>query len=158
LAGGRGGTVVNPRLTRVVLALLAASAAVIGVWAAFAPRSFYDDFPGGGHMWVAVDGPYNEHLVRDVGELNLALAVVTVFALVLLLRPLVLATAWAWLVYSGPHLVYHARHLAPFDGSDAVSVIVSLALAVLGPLLLLIPSRPIAAVRTSEEQPTVLRG
>ena len=35
---------------------------------------FYDDFPGLGRSWVAADGPYNEHLVRDVGALNLALA------------------------------------------------------------------------------------
>ena len=37
------------------------------------PAAFYDDFPGLGRMWVAPDGPYNQHLVRDVGELNLAL-------------------------------------------------------------------------------------
>ena len=33
---------------RIGLAVLAVPALVIGVWAAFAPRSFYDDFPGGG--------------------------------------------------------------------------------------------------------------
>ena len=43
-----------------------------------APKSFYEDFPGAGRVWVAVDGPYNEHLVRDVGSLNLALAFVAV--------------------------------------------------------------------------------
>ena len=32
-------------------------------------------------MWVAVDGPFNEHLVRDVGALNLALAFVAAMAL-----------------------------------------------------------------------------
>src|SRR3954471_13364403 len=58
---------------RVVLALLAFTSAGIGVWAAFAPRAFYDKFPGLGQVWVAVDGPYNEHLVRDFGALNLAL-------------------------------------------------------------------------------------
>src|SRR3954447_17815194 len=107
--------------TRIVLALLAFSSGVVGVWATFAPRSFYDEFPGGGRTWVSLDGPYNEHLVRDVGELNLALTVVTVFALVVLSRTLVLAAAIGWLVYSVPHLVYHLRHLDPFSGGDVVS-------------------------------------
>jgi hypothetical protein len=127
--------------TRVVLALLAFSSAVVGFWAALAPRSFYDKFPGGGHAWVSPDGPYNEHLVRDVGDLNLALTVVTVFAFVVLARTLVLATAIAWLVYGVPHLVYHARHLGPFSGSDTTTIPVSLALAVAGALLLLLPPR-----------------
>jgi hypothetical protein len=128
-------------LQKVVLALLAWSSAVVGVWAAFAPRSFYESFPGGGRSWVAPDGPYNEHLVRDVGELNLALTVVTVVALVLLTRTLVVTTAAAWLVYSVPHLVYHLRHLDPFDTSDATALPVSLALAVAGAVLLLLPRR-----------------
>ena len=58
-------------LRRVGLGLLAVSAAIVGFWAEFAPKSFYDDFPGGGHHWVRVDGPYNQHLVRDVGQWNL---------------------------------------------------------------------------------------
>jgi hypothetical protein len=131
----------NATATRVVLALLAFSSAVVGLWATLAPRSFYDNFPGGSRTWVAADGPYNEHLVRDVGELNLALTVVTVFALVVLARTLVLATALAWLVYSVPHLVYHLRHLDPFNGSDEVAVPVSLTLAVAGGLLLLLAPR-----------------
>jgi hypothetical protein len=40
------------------------------------------DFPGAGRSWVAPDGPFNEHLARDVGVLNLALAVVTIAAAV----------------------------------------------------------------------------
>jgi hypothetical protein len=127
--------------TRVVLALLAFSSGVVGLWAAFAPRSFYDDFPGSGHAWVAPDGPYNEHLVRDVGELNLAITLVTLVALVVLSRTLVVTVAGAWLVYSVPHFVYHLRHLDPFSGGDTVSIPVSLALAIVGPLLLLIPPR-----------------
>ena len=39
-----------------------------GLWATLSPRSFYDEFPGGGRAWVAADGPYNEHLVRDFGR------------------------------------------------------------------------------------------
>ena len=61
-------------VSRVILALLAITSVQLGLWATFAPRSFYEDFPGGGRNWVAVDGPYNEHLVRDFGALNLEAA------------------------------------------------------------------------------------
>jgi hypothetical protein len=145
----------NAVMTRVVLALLAISSGIVGLWAAFAPRSFYLHFPGGGHDWVALDGPYNEHLVRDVGALNLALTVVTLFALFALTRQLVLAAASAWLVYGVPHLVYHLRHLSPFSGSDAVEIPVSLALAVAGALLLLIPPR---GARGGVTSPETVRG
>jgi hypothetical protein len=146
---------VNALGTRVVLALLAISSGIIGLWAAFAPRSFYVNFPGDGHTWVALDGPYNEHLVRDVGALNLALTVVTLFALFALTRQLVLATACSWLVYGVPHLVYHLRHLSPFSGSDAVEIPVSLALAVAGALLLLIPPR---RAEGGVNSPEIVRG
>jgi hypothetical protein len=122
---------------RVVLAVLAFTSAGLGVWAAFAPRGFYDKFPGLGQTWVSVDGPYNEHLVRDFGALNLALAVVTVCALVTLARSTVVATALAWLVWSVPHLVYHARHLAPFDSAQSVAVLGGIAVNSLLALLLL---------------------
>jgi hypothetical protein len=110
---------------RVLLGILTVSATVVGAWAAFAPRSFYDNFPGLGQMWVAVDGPYNEHLVRDVGSLNLALAVVTLCALVTLARSTIVASALGWLAYGVPHFLYHARHLGPFDATQAVAVLTS---------------------------------
>ena len=110
---------------RVLLAVLTGSATTVGAWAAFAPRSFYDDFPGLGQIWVAVDGPYNEHLVRDVGALNLALAAVTVCALLTLSRPTILASALSWLAYGVPHVIYHARHLGVFDSAAGVAVIAS---------------------------------
>ncbi|GAA3687660.1 hypothetical protein GCM10022267_88010 [Lentzea roselyniae] len=43
-----------------------------GVWAAAFPLSFYNDSPGPGLHWVAALSPYNEHLARKVGALNLA--------------------------------------------------------------------------------------
>src|SRR5256885_3835110 len=85
-------------IRRVFLAVLAFVAVEIGLWATFAPRSWYDHFPGGGRHWVAVDGPYNEHLTRDVGALYLALAVVTIAALFTLAPLVVRVASWAWLV------------------------------------------------------------
>lgn len=133
-----------PRRLRVPLALLAAVGFWVGAWAAFAPQSFFDDFPGLGQVWVAVDGPYNEHLVRDYGALNLALGVLSLLAWRSPTRPLVTATAGAWIAYSTPHLVYHLRHLALFDGVDAVTLVAGLgALLALGSLVLLWRNSPV---------------
>jgi hypothetical protein len=112
---------------RIGLAVLAVPAAIVGFWAAFAPRSFYDDFPGIGRTWIAPDGPYNQHLVRDVGELNLALVVITVIAMVTLTPMLVRAVLAGWVVYSLPHVIYHLRNLEPFSTDDQVSIVGSLA-------------------------------
>jgi hypothetical protein len=126
---------------RVMLAGLAWSALLVGAWATFAPRSFYDSFPGGGETWVAVDGPYNQHLVGDVGALNLALVVVTVWALVTLDRRLVQVASVAWLVYSVPHLYYHSTHRDPFETGSLVAALTSLALGVVVPVVLLVMTR-----------------
>jgi hypothetical protein len=125
---------------RLGLAVLAVQGGLIGVWAGLAPRSFYDDFPGLGRTWVSVDGPYNEHLVRDVGWLNLALTVITVWAAVTLARALVLATLVAWLVADLPHLVYHAANLEGLSAGDGTAEIISLALgpAIAAALLVLV--------------------
>jgi hypothetical protein len=130
----------DPRDTvlRIGLAVLAVPALIVGVWAAFFPRSFYDDFPGLGRMWVAPDGPFNEHLVRDVGELNLALVVVTFVAAVTLVPMLVRAVLAGWLVYSVPHLVYHLRNMEPFSTADQVSIGASLALVPIVAVVLLV--------------------
>jgi hypothetical protein len=132
---------------RVALLVLVVTALLVGVWAAIAPRSFYLDFPGGSHTWVSADGPYNEHLVRDVGELNLALAVVTACALVWLTRAVTIATAVAWLAYSVPHFAYHAFNLGVVSGSDQPAELVSLAVPILlaGVVLVLATRTDVAA-------------
>ena len=70
------------RWLRAGIALLAAAFGAVGFWAQLAPQSFYDDFPGGGGTWVSALPPYNEHLVRDVGGLNLALVLLLIPRLV----------------------------------------------------------------------------
>ena len=137
-------------VSRVVLALLAATAAQLGLWATFAPRSFYEDFPGGGRNWVAIDGPYNEHLVRDFGGLNLALAFVLVVALVHMTPVLVRTAAIASLLFAVPHFVHHARHLDVFtSSSDKLVNMVLLGLAIAGPVVLLVLDS--ALVRTAPQ-------
>jgi hypothetical protein len=126
---------------RILLVALAWSAFLVGVWATFAPRSFYNSFPGGGREWVSPDGPYNHHLVTDVGELNLALFVVTLAALISVNRLLVRVTAAAWLVYGIPHFLYHATHTDPFETGDVVAALTSLSLAIVLPVILLVLAR-----------------
>jgi hypothetical protein len=116
---------------RLALAYLAISGLFVGVWASVAPRSFFSDFPGLGHMWTASDGRYNEHLVRDVGDLNLALAVVTIAACIWFSRSLAIAAALAWIVYSAPHLAYHAFNLDVVSAGDRVAEIVALAIPII---------------------------
>jgi|SRR5215216_2175496 heme A synthase len=129
----------------VALALLAGSALLVGVWAQFFPRGFYTSFPSVGGRWIAVDGPYNEHLVRDVGGLNFALAVVTIVALMHRTAVLVRTAALAWLVYSVPHFVYHSAHLDLYDDPDIVLMIVSLAMAAVLPAWLFLDADRLTA-------------
>ncbi|HEV7466077.1 MAG TPA: NAD(P)H-binding protein [Candidatus Dormibacteraeota bacterium] len=129
------------RPVRTLLGLLALSSLVVGLWAQLAPRSFYDGFPGLGRHWVSVDGPFNEHLVRDVGGLNLALFLLLATAVVTLAPVAVRAAAAAALVYAVPHLAYHLTHLDPLGTADRVANVVALTLAVVAPLVVLALAR-----------------
>jgi len=126
----------SPALARAALWLTAAGAAGVGVVAAFAPRTFYDDFPYAGH-WVDRLPPYNEHLVTDVGALYLGFALVLAWAAATLARQLVLAACWGWILFSVLHVVFHARHLERFGTGDAVEELVALSIVVALPLLAL---------------------
>ncbi len=140
---------------RIALAVLAFGAAPLAFWASLAPRQFYDSFPGGGRSWIAVDGPYNEHLVRDVGALSLALLVVTVFAFVTLSVPLVRATAAAFLANGLLHLGYHLRHLDLYDTTDQVASIGGLIVVPVVALVLLCATMRPGATRRAPSSTSV---
>jgi hypothetical protein len=126
---------------RVAAAVLALSAADVGVWASIAPRSFFRSFPLPGHRWVAALGPYNDHLTRDVGGLYLSLLVVSAWA-VAHPRPEILRLAGAaWLAFSAPHLLFHLAHLEPFDTVDQVGNVTALVGTVVLAAFLLLPAR-----------------
>jgi hypothetical protein len=122
---------------RIALGYLALVAIQIGVWAQFAPRSFYDDFPGLGRTWVSVDGPYNEHLVRDVGGLYLALSVLVVAAMITLSRTVIIAASVAVLVSGVPHFVYHVTNRDGLSSGDLAMSLGGLALFAALPVALL---------------------
>lgn len=118
------------RWVRVALGYLILVSVQIGAWALVAPRSFYDDFPGLGRAWVSVDGPYNEHLVRDVGALNLALTTLFVVAFIRLGRQLVTIAGAVAFVWGVPHAIYHLFNTDVLDTSDIVVSLLGLAVFV----------------------------
>jgi hypothetical protein len=130
---------------RLILGYLAINAAVIGVWAQFAPSLFYRSFPGFGHVWVGVDGPFNEHLIRDVGGLNLALAAVFVLAAISLERAIVMAAGIAALLYGVPHVVYHVMNRGELGVADFGAVVGGLAVFAVLPMILLASTDRIGA-------------
>lgn len=107
--------------TVVPLFALAVTSIAVGAWAQFAPHSFFENFPLD-QGWVSTDGPYNEHLVRDLGGLNLALGAVTIAVLLAGTTTSRRLAAIGWLVYGLAHFVYHLHHLEPFTTIDAVLV------------------------------------
>jgi hypothetical protein len=124
---------------RVLLGALVVLGLYVGLWSAFWPASFYADFPGPFGAWIAMDGPFNEHLVRDVGTFNLALAAASALAL---RRPEAsVVVGVAWVVYSVPHLAYHLRHLGHLGAVDAIAQVVSLSST-------LVLALPLVLVRT----------
>ena len=132
----------TPLLQTIALAILALSALGLGVYATFFPRAFYDDFPSG-RGWVAADGPFNEHLVRDFGALNLGLGFVALLAAIVGGRWLVIAAGGSSVLFGLPHLVYHLRHLEHYEGFDKAANVVSLGGAVvLGVVVLALATRP----------------
>jgi hypothetical protein len=118
--------------------VLAASAAYVGGWAMVAPRSFYDSFPGPGQHGVSPTGPYNEHLVRAVGGLYLALMVISIWTMLRPARDVARVVGLAWLIFSIPHLIFHLNHLDGLSTTAQFGEIGSLAGTVLlaGALLL----------------------
>ncbi|MCW2989359.1 MAG: hypothetical protein JWM24_2297 [Solirubrobacterales bacterium] len=122
----------SPRSARAALLFLFVSALVIGLTAAVAPRSFYDDFPFLAH-WVELLPPYNEHLVTDVGGLYLGFAVLFAWAAWTLDRTLVRAVCVAWLLTGTLHLAFHGSHLGGFGTADAIAELATLALLLVPP-------------------------
>ena len=115
-------------VVRCGLMLLAAAQGTVGGWALLAPRAFFDGFPAAGHAWVALLPPYNEHLVRDVGALSLALTVVLGAAALTVELRLVRVALAAFLVYAAPHTAFHGVHLEGFGVVDGTLQMIGFAL------------------------------
>jgi hypothetical protein len=146
------------RTLRGGLVVLAISPAIVGVWGLAAPRSFFDDFPGGGRHWVSALGPYNEHLLRDYASANLAFLVLVGFAAIVMERRLVQGALLAYAVGATPHLIYHLTTTGHYGTGDNIASLASLALLVVLPLYLLWLTLPRVARRPQARPAIAVRG
>ena len=117
---------------------LAASATYVGFWAMVWPHSFFTTFPGLGEAWVAPLGAFNEHLVRDVGGLYVALVVFSGWAATKGDTGALRALGWACLAFGLLHLAFHATHRNGFSTSEWEASMIPLAFAALGAALLVL--------------------
>lgn len=136
-------------LTRVLLVVFGLVELPVGLWPLLSPTGFYQDFPGFRHGWVAMDGPFNEHLIRDFGGLNLALAALLIGAAVIGTTAVARLAAIALLFFGAPHFFYHLGHVGHFERLDQVLIVATTGLGVVVPLvLLLIPGRRVSSPAT----------
>ena len=141
---------------KLLLAWFALFGLAVGSWQAFSPASFYADFPGLGHRWVSPDGPYNEHLLRDVGQGNLAIGAVALVALLTGVVWVARAAGLAAVVANVPHQVYHQAHVTvlpePTDQvlQSGTLAAVSLAAVALMVLAFRLPAAPTSTAPVSD--------
>jgi len=119
---------------RIALLYLAITTGILAVWILIAPRSFYDDFPGGPAHWVSALPPYNEHLERDFGATSLGIALLTALAAYWMDRRVVQAAALTWIAAGLPHLIYHLTTTGDYSTGDNLASLFGLTLDVLLPL------------------------
>lgn len=129
-------------LDRISLAFIALTSAYVGVFAYFAPKTWYDTFPGFGLRWLPQLGPYNEHFAKDVGAAYLALTVLTMFVLGYVRNQVVVRMAGAVLLtFNLLHFLHHMTMLHMYKPSDQVLNVISLSLLVVASIVLLVPAR-----------------
>ena len=133
---------------------LAAIQAIDGLYALLAPRSFYDDFPLG-RGWVAALPGYSEHLVRDVGGLFLATAIMLAAAAIFLGRRLVAVALVSFLAFAIPHFVFHMFNLDPYATGDVIANVLGLLATVVIPIgLLWLLAQPAPEAAPAAAKPT----
>jgi len=116
-----------PRWVRIGLGVALAPAQLLtGLWAVFATRSWFDDFPGLGAALVAAEPPFNAHLATDAGGGFLATGVALAAAAVLARRSAVCVALLAYVSLAVPHVAYHAAN--PAAGLSGTAQAVNLAM------------------------------
>ncbi len=132
-------------LVKYALAYLAVVGIVVGIWALAFPTDFYNAFPGCGRTWVSLDGPYNEHLVRDVGGFYIGTGVLAAFGWFRPASVQPLVVGLSSIEFNLPHLIYHYTKLDLFSSPiDQVGNAVALGLALIASIVLIF-SKPAPA-------------
>lgn len=78
-------------------------------------------------LGVDLLGPYNEHLLTDIGALYLGFGLLFAWATVTLGRELALAACAGWALTQLLHFTYHAMHLTNFTFTQAIEQTAGLA-------------------------------
>jgi hypothetical protein len=129
------------RWARILLAINFVVLLPLAFWPLASPKGFYDNFPGGGFHWIDVNGPYNEHFIRDFGSLNAAMLVVVGFAIWKMSPSLVQAAGLAIAVGALPHAIYHLSHTDVYKSSEKFVAVGPLVLQVfMGLAIAMLPS------------------
>jgi len=110
-----------------------------------------------GWDWISTLGPYNEHLVRDYGAMNLALGVLLVSAAISPERRLSQVALLTYLAFALPHFVFHAAQTHHFTLFHNALQLGSLGLLVLLPgALLVLATLSVAHIRVRPaESPSI---
>jgi hypothetical protein len=124
-------------LLRAGLLVLTVYQAVVGIWALFLPRGFYDDFPVPKHPLVALLPPFNEHLIRDVGAFSLSFAFIFAVSALVMHDNVIRVALIGYEFVAVPHFIFHTTHLDGFPMVDAVVQTVLLAMIAALPLALI---------------------
>ncbi|HRV60356.1 MAG TPA: hypothetical protein P5138_06970 [Solirubrobacterales bacterium] len=107
--------------------MLALSSLAIALPAAFAPETFYTDFPFYTAL-VKLLPPYNEHLITDIGGLYLGFGLMFIWAMIKPSKELVVPLCWGWIAAQALHFAFHVSHLTGFTTTEAVGQQIGLAL------------------------------
>lgn len=102
---------------RIGLAVLFLDELIVGAWNAFAPRSFYDNFPT-----VDLTPPLSEHYARDFGWATLGIALLLGIAFCVPKTHFVVPAAAAFSVFAVPHFFFHLGHLHGATTAEAVAL------------------------------------
>jgi hypothetical protein len=131
---------------RLGLVFLVVTETATGAWQYFFSKSFFAYFPT-----VSLDPPFNEHLMSDVGGLNLGMTVVVAFAAVYMEYRLICGALSGYTVFAISHLIFHASHSDRFTTSDAINVVTGLAVYAVIPVALILLARRTQKAKEPEQ-------
>jgi 4-carboxymuconolactone decarboxylase len=138
----------RPGILRVGLVLLGLPQLALGIWALISPSGWFGTFPGGGQHWLPAYGPFDEHLVTDVGATFLAIGLLLLIAGYLLERRVVQVALVAYLAYDIPHFIFHLGNDGVLGSGARVANGLTLGLSVASAAALLALTRRTTAPRT----------
>lgn len=123
---------------RAGLIFFAVGDVLLGAFAYLLPHHFYNDVPT-----VAMDPPFSQHFVSDVGAFFVSQGVVLAAAAIAMERRLARAALAGYATFAILHLLFHVTHLAGMPPHDAIVLVIVLVLDAAVPLaLLIVAGRP----------------